>query len=117
MTRNFALQFANYTAAFEAGIVPILSSRASVNEMLKDTPPDEARKMRRKFRKLWRRIYRQNYHHLTKGGLSYEYHFGVGLLREDRTKKQCQNRKSAVYLKLNAEYVAPLYDKLCEVKR
>ena len=40
---------------FKAGIVPIEDPSNDFRRMLKQLPPEEARRLKRKFRKLWRK--------------------------------------------------------------
>jgi hypothetical protein len=100
---------------FDEGIVPMESLYMDVNKVFQDYDPEEVRKMKRKFRKLWRKEYRREKHRGRNSKMrvdSLVNHYGVGLDKKTRSKKQSNARKSLVAYSLTITKVDPLIKKM-----
>lgn len=105
---GFNAKFAEMAAGFELGIVPLSFVTDDVNKILANTPPEEARRMRRRFRKLWRKVYKQG---LRKCPSEYIQSltasiYGVGEAKI--TSYQARRRKQAVYYHISSKIARSL---------
>jgi len=108
-------RLAIHTVMFDEGIVPMESLYMDVNKVFQDYDPEEVRKMKRKFRKLWRKEYRREKHRGRNSKMrvdSLVNHYGVGLDKKTRSKKQSNARKSLVAYSLTITKVDPLIKKM-----
>jgi len=83
------------------GIVPIDDLRLDVQRSMKNTPPAEARAMKRKFRKLWRKLSKEQKKAVNKRAFYVE----PGKVP---SSSQRSNRKNLVYNKVWETMIAPL---------
>ncbi|NBT35819.1 MAG: hypothetical protein EBT03_09855, partial [Betaproteobacteria bacterium] len=79
--------------AMSYGIVPLgVNVVRDINRILKDLPPEEARRMKRKFRKLWRKEARK----VARGAQIQRGQMPIGYGAKNPTRRQKEARKRMI---------------------